>query len=68
MDQVKGSHVIATGGLTAMLGGAFVYLTHWPLQPLDPGAALNFAGLFVAAGGGLLALYRMYHPVPVTKL
>lgn len=63
MDQVKGSHVVATGGLTAMLAGALVYLTHWPLQTLSPEQAMDFAGLLVAAGGGLLSLYRMYHPV-----
>ena len=43
---------IATGTITALLATVLVYLSHWPLQPLDLPTAAAFAGLLVAAGGG----------------
>ena len=52
------SHVIATGGITGMLAGALVYLTHWPLQPLTDAQAANFAGLIVAGVGLLMTMRR----------
>jgi hypothetical protein len=51
------SHV-ATGTITALLATALVYLTHWPLQPLDLPTASAFAGLLVAAAGGAVRLYK----------
>jgi len=44
------SHV-ATGAITALLATTLLYLSHWPLQPLDLTTASAFAGLLVAAGG-----------------
>ena len=37
------SHV-ATGAITALVATALVYLSHWPLQPLDLPTASAFAG------------------------
>jgi hypothetical protein len=45
---MNASH-IATGTITALIATALVYLTHWPLQPLDLQTASAFAGLLVAA-------------------
>ena len=50
---MNSSHVIATGGVTAMLAQILVWLTHWPLQPMDQNTALAVAGLLVASVGGL---------------
>lgn len=52
---MNGTHVAATGGITAMLAGVLVWATHWPLQPLDTATALDLAGLIVSlfGGGGL---------------
>ena len=52
------SHIVATGGITGMLGAALVYLTHWPLQPLTEAQGETFAGLIVAGVGLLLSLRR----------
>jgi hypothetical protein len=49
---------IATGTITALLATVLVYLSHWPLQPLDLPTASAFAGLLVAAGGGAVKLYK----------
>jgi hypothetical protein len=54
---MNASHV-ATGGITALLATVLVYLSHWPLQPLDLSTASAFAGLLVAAGVGLVKLYK----------
>jgi hypothetical protein len=54
---MNASHV-ATGGITALLATVLVYLSHWPLQPLDLPTASAFAGLLVAAGGALVKLYK----------
>jgi hypothetical protein len=51
------SHV-ATGTITALLVTAPVYLTHWPLQPLDLPTAAAFAGLLIAAGGAAVKFYK----------
>jgi hypothetical protein len=51
------SHV-ATGTITALLATALVYLSHWPLQPLDLPNASAFAGLLVAAGGAAVKFYK----------
>jgi hypothetical protein len=51
------SHV-ATGTITALVATALVYLTHWPLQPLDLATASAFAGLLVAAGGAAVKFYK----------
>ena len=49
------SHV-ATGTITALLATVLVYLSHWPLQPLDLPTAS--AGLLVAVGGALVKFYK----------
>jgi len=54
---MNASHV-ATGTITALLATALVYLTHWPLQPLDLPTASAFAGLLVAAGGAAVKFYQ----------
>jgi hypothetical protein len=51
------SHV-ATGTITALLATVLVYLSHWPLQPLDLPTASALAGLLVAAGGGAVKFYK----------
>lgn len=51
------SHV-ATGTITALLATALVYLTNWPLQPLDLPTASAFAGLLIAAGGAAVKFYK----------
>lgn len=55
---VTPSHVIATGGLTASLSGALVYLSHWPWQPLTDLQAANFAALLIAGVGAVLSLKK----------
>ena len=57
---MNSAHIVATGGVTAMLAGVLVWATHWPLQPIDSDTALNLAGLIVALGGGILALLRAW--------
>ena len=49
---------IATGTITALLATALVYLSHWPIQPLDLPTASAFAGLLVAAGGAAVKFYK----------
>ena len=49
---------IATGTITALLATVLVYLSHWPLQPLDLPTAAAFAGLLVAVGGAAVKFYK----------
>jgi hypothetical protein len=49
---------IATGTITALLATVLVYLTHWPLQPLDLPTASAVAGLLVAAAGAAVKFYK----------
>ena len=49
---------IAAGTITALLATVLVYLSHWPLQPLDLPTAAAFAGLLVAAGGAAVKFYK----------
>lgn len=56
MENVNASHVVAVGGVTAMLANLLVWATHWPLQPMDLGTASNTAGLLVALVGGLTVM------------
>ena len=51
------SHV-ATGTITALIATVLVYLTHWPLQPLDLPTASAIAGLLVAACGAAVKFYK----------
>jgi len=51
------SHV-AIGTITALLATVLVYLSHWPLQPLDLPTASAFAGLLVAAACGAVKFYK----------
>lgn len=49
---MNGTHIAIGGGITAMIAGVLVWLTHWPLQPLDEKTAMDIAGLIVAIFGG----------------
>ncbi len=65
---MNSSH-IAVGTITSLLATVLVYLTHWPLQPLDVPTASAFAGLLVAAAGGAVRLYQaMRPPRPVARV
>lgn len=56
---MNGSHVAATSGITAMIAEILMWVTHWPLQPLDEPTAMAIAGLTVAfLGGGGLAIFN----------
>ena len=56
------SHGYASA-ITALLVPVIVWLSHWPLQPLDKDIAAAIAGLLVAAVHGGFVLWRAYHPV-----
>ena len=56
------SHV-ATGTITALLATVLVYISNWPLQPLDLPTASAFAGLLVAAAGGAVKFYQSRNAV-----
>ena len=68
MAEVQPAHVATTGGATALVAQALVYLTHWPLQALDADTAMAFAGLLVAAGAGAVSLWKMRAPKPPAQL
>jgi hypothetical protein len=57
------SHV-ATGTITALLATALVYLSKWPLQPLDLPTASAFAGLLVAFAGALVKYHKSRTALP----
>ena len=61
------SHV-ATGTITALLATALLYLSKWPLQPLDLPTASAFAGLLVAVGGGLVKYYKSRAALPTPSV
>jgi hypothetical protein len=61
------SHV-ASGTITALLATVLVYLTHLPLKPLEMPEALAFAGLAVAAAGGVVKLVQMARRPKVAPL
>lgn len=62
------SHV-ATGAITSLIATVLVYLSHWPLQPLDLPTASAIAGLIVAAVGGVVKLYKTMKPArPVARV
>jgi hypothetical protein len=65
VGHVNSSH-IATGTITALLATALIYLSNWPLQPLDMPTAAAFAGLLIAAGGGAVKFYQS-RIAPVAK-
>lgn len=60
---MNASHV-AAGTITALIATALVYLSNWPLQPLDLPTASAFAGLVVAGAGAAVKLYKSYRPPP----
>ena len=65
---MNASH-IATGTITSLLATVLVYLSHWPLQPLDLPTASAFAGLIVAGAGGLVKFYQTMRPArPVARV
>lgn len=57
------SHIVATGGATGLLAQVYVYLTHWPLQPMDSNTATAFAGLTIMILAPLL-VRRLNSPSP----
>lgn len=67
---MNGTHFAAAGGLTALIAQALMYLTNWPLQPMDSNTAMAFAGLLVAiVGGGGLGFFNLRKPGdPATAL
>jgi hypothetical protein len=65
---MNASH-IATGTITSLLAMVLVYLTHWPLQPLDLPTASAFAGLIVAGVGGAVKFYQTMRPTrPIARV
>ena len=65
---MNSSH-IATGAITSLLATVLVYLSHWPLPPLDIPTASAFAGLAVAAAGAAVKIYQtMKRPRPVARV
>lgn len=63
---INASHVAATGSTTALLAQVLVYVTHWPLQPLDTETAMSFAGLITAGIGALVMVARKKWPSTTT--
>jgi hypothetical protein len=62
---MNGTHFAAAGGLTSLIAQALVYLTHWPLQPMDDATAMAFAGLIVIVlGGGSIGLLNLRKATP----
>jgi hypothetical protein len=60
---------IATGTITSLIATVLIYLTHWPLQPLDLATASAIAGLIVAAAGGAVKFYQTMRPArPVARV
>jgi hypothetical protein len=51
--------------LPPLLATALVYLSYWPLQPLELPTGSAFAGLLVAAGGAAVKFYKS-RTTPVT--
>jgi DNA-binding NarL/FixJ family response regulator len=66
-EWMDSSHV-ATGTITALLVTALLYLSKWPLQPLDLPTASAFAGLLVAVGGGLVKYYKSRIALPAPSV
>jgi hypothetical protein len=66
-EWMDSSHV-ATGTITALLAMALVYLSKWPLQPLDLPTAAAFAGLLVAVGGALVKYYKSRIAIPAPSV
>ena len=48
---MNGAQVMASGGLVSGLGSLLVWVTHWPLQPMDTATALGVAGLVITLAG-----------------
>lgn len=56
---VNAGHVIATSALTGDITPILMWISHWPLAPLDEATAGAIAALAVAViGGGGFALFR----------
>lgn len=56
---VNSGHVIATAALSGDLTPILMWVTHWPLQPLDTGTAGAISALIIAIiGGGGFAIFR----------
>lgn len=55
-----GTSFAAGASITAMLAGFLMWITHWPLQPMDNTTATDCAGLLIAIfGGGGLASFSI---------
>jgi hypothetical protein len=59
---INAGHMVATGSTTALLAGVLVWITNWPLKPLDASTAADLAGLIVAALAGLVAFVKSRWP------
>lgn len=61
---MDGTHVALGGVGTAAIAQVLMWLTHWPIQPLDQNTATAIAGLMIAfiGGGGLAYFNRTKQP------
>lgn len=57
---MNASHVVAASALTADMTPILMWISHWPLQPLDVATAGAIAGLIAAVigGGGIMAFRK----------
>jgi hypothetical protein len=55
------SHISAAA-ITALLATVLVWVSTWPIAPLDIATASALAGLLVAATGAAVKLYQAYYP------
>ena len=57
---MNGMTFAAGSSTTAMLAGLLVWITHWPLTPMDSATAMDCAGLLIAFfGGGGVAAFNL---------
>lgn len=56
------SQYVSVGVTTAMLIPVITWLTHWPIQPPSNDQVAAVAGLLIAAGGAIHAMYRVWRP------
>lgn len=73
-DSINTSHVIASGGITAMLADVIIWIgkghwNGWLLVPPPPDSetASSLAGLLVAAAGGIFHFFRSKDDHAISK-